>query len=211
MCMTAPLALRQATVATYTDAPVLADLALEVQVVDGTTAVSHVDRMFRLDRGLEAVVVAHGVDVVLLSREQLQRQLDGRLGYGRALHCRSVIADLLPWDRFALAGAMEIVEAARLILNRPAGSRYQHVLVETSDGPRVVPVSVVFERVAAIDQHVALHDPLTGLPNRRLLDHHGWSLTESGPGSTRSRSSTSTSTASRRSTTRSVTGSVTTS
>ena len=138
--------------------------------------------MFRLDGELEAVVVEHGRDLVLLSREQLARELDGRLGYGRALHCRSVVAELLPPERFALAGTMEIVEAARRILDRPAGSRYQHVLVETGSGPRVVPASLVFEQVAAVYQHVALHDPLTGLPNRRLLDHHGWTLTESGQG-----------------------------
>jgi len=138
--------------------------------------------MFRLDGELEAVVVEHGRDLVLLSREQLARELDGRLGYGRALHCRSVVAELLPPERFALAGTMEIVEAARRSLDRPAGSRYQHVLVETGSGPRVVPASLVFEQVAAVYQHVALHDPLTGLPNRRLLDHHGWTLTESGQG-----------------------------
>jgi diguanylate cyclase (GGDEF)-like protein len=138
--------------------------------------------MFRLDSELEAIVVQHGRDTVLLSREQLARELDGRLGYGRALHCRSVVADLLPPERFALTGTMEIVEAARRILDRPVGSRYQHVLVETGSGPRVAPVSVVFEQVAAVYQHVALHDPLTGLPNRRLLDHHGWALAESGRG-----------------------------
>jgi diguanylate cyclase (GGDEF)-like protein len=177
--MTAVTPVALGAVASYADVPVLRDLAEPVLVVQGSAPVSSIDRMFRLDRGLEAVVVDHARTLALLSREQLQRELDGRLGYGRALHCRSVVADLLPEEQFALAGSMEIVEAARHILTRPLGTRYQHVLVETVDGPRVVPVSVVFERVAAIYQHVALHDPLTGLPNRRLLDQHGLSVVES--------------------------------
>jgi diguanylate cyclase (GGDEF)-like protein len=160
----------------------LVELAERVVVVPGDEPVRRVDRMFRLEPDLQAVVVEVGRSYALLTRDQVQRELDGRLGYGRALHQRSRVADLLPSETFSLPGHLALVEAARRILARPIRQRYADVLVLTEHGPRVVTVSRVFERVSAIYHHVALHDPLTGLPNRRLLDQHGSLMVDANPG-----------------------------
>ncbi len=136
--------------------------------------------MFGADRALSAIVVRTGHAVSLLPREHLQFELSGRFGYGRSLRSRATAADLVPDDVICLSGDATLTEVAQLILDRPIASRYRDVLVLTPDGPRTVSVSAVFERLASMFRHVALHDPLTGLPNRRRLDEHSADLARRG-------------------------------
>jgi diguanylate cyclase (GGDEF)-like protein len=156
--------------------PDLADLAVEVAVVRSDTPVDAVDRLFRADRQLRAIIVQTSHSVALLSREHLQYELSGRLGFGRALHARATAGHLLPHETFTLPGHLTLAQAAQRILDRPESTRDHDVLVVTEQGPRVVSVSHIFERLSTIFRHVALHDPLTGLPNRRLLDEQGADL-----------------------------------
>jgi diguanylate cyclase (GGDEF)-like protein len=159
---------------------VLEPLAGVVPIVEGDTPIAEVDRLFAAERSLSAVIVRTARGFALLPRDHVQFELSGRYGYGRSLLSRARAADLLINDSLALTGEMSLTEAAQRILDRPIESRYQDVLVHTAQGPRTVPVSAVFEQLAVMFRHVAFHDPLTGLPNRRLLDEHAAELARRG-------------------------------
>lgn len=102
--------------------------------------------------------------------------MTGRLGYGRALNARLRAAELLPSEGASLDPSLNLRAAAAAVLHRPEESRYEDLLVLAAEGPRIVPVSEVFEGLSEAFQRDALHDPLTGLANRRLLDEHGPTL-----------------------------------
>jgi diguanylate cyclase (GGDEF)-like protein len=133
-----------------------------------------------LGGSLTAVIIDGVAGPSLLPRDHLQFELSGRFGYGRSLYARATIAELMPTETLLLDSDLSLAEAARRILERQAQARYRDVLVLSSDGPRVLPVSAVFERLALLFGHVAMHDPLTGLPNRRMLEEHGANLARRG-------------------------------
>ena len=151
----------------------LADLATNVQVVSGATPVAEIDRLFRADRQLGSLVVEDDGTYFLLTREQVEYTLTGRLGFGRGLYARSAARQMVPVDSFSLPGSMSLANASQSILKAPGDSRFRDVLVLTDDGPRIVSVSQVFERLSSEFRYAALHDSLTGLPNRRQLTERG--------------------------------------
>jgi diguanylate cyclase (GGDEF)-like protein len=155
------------------------ELAFEVPAVTPETPIGVVDRLFRRDRHLRAVIVSTGSRAALLSRDHLEYELSGPFGYGRSLHSRSYASHLVSTHDLALPGGMSLTDAARLILARESERRYRDILIQTEHGYAVASVSAVFEQLSAAFQHVAYHDPLTGLPNRRMLDQHGIALTQS--------------------------------
>ena len=145
-------------------------------MVSADTLIMEVNGWFQSDRSLQAVAVEADGPHWLLLRERLESELSGRLGYGRALHSRTRVGQLRPDHSFEVDPGLSMTQAARRILARPTGARYEDFLVVGPDGPRVVAVSRIFEEVSALFQHDAMHDPLTGLPNRRLLDERGAEL-----------------------------------
>lgn len=154
----------------------LSDVAVRVPVSSGQTPVMDVNGWFHDDPELQAVVVDLGGKHWLLSRDRLESELNGRLGYGRALNSRTKLNQLAPDDTLVLAPGLTMPQAAQRILQRPSATRYHDFLVIREDGPAAVSVSRIFEALAAVFQHDAFHDPLTGLPNRRLLDEQGQEL-----------------------------------
>ncbi len=152
---------------------VLADLGFRALVVPGDASSTEIEAQFRSDRSLRAIVVDVAGTLALLTRGQVDDQMTGRLGYGRALNTRVKAADLLPLLRFPLDPLLDLRAAATALLSRPEETRYEDLLVLAADGPRIVPVSEVFAGLSEVFHRDALHDPLTGLANRRFLDEQG--------------------------------------
>jgi GGDEF domain-containing protein len=154
----------------------LADLGSPALVVSGEAPSTAIEALFRANRGLRAVVIDVAGTLSLLTRGHLDDRTTGRLGYGRALNARVKAAELLPPNRFAFEPLLDLRAAAAALLGRHEEARYEDLLVMAAKGPRIVPVSEVFEGLSEIFQQDALHDPLTGLANRRLLDEKGPAL-----------------------------------
>lgn len=142
----------------------LGELGFEAVVLPGSMQAPEVDELFRADRALRGAVIDGPDGFELLTRDQLQYKMSGRLSYGRALHSRATAADLLPDSNFTLPAGLGIPEAVPLILERPETSRYQDLLVLGEGAPRIVPVSEVFKGLSMVFRHASLHDPLTALP-----------------------------------------------
>jgi diguanylate cyclase (GGDEF)-like protein len=155
----------------------LGDLATDAHLVPESTPVADVDRLFRDERGLRSLVVYDEHGYSLLTREQVEYTLTGRLGFGRGLHARSTAGQIASENSFSLPGHLELTVAAQQILELPEESRYRDVLVLTETGPGVVSVSQVFERLSSEFGYAARHDSLTGLANRRQLNERGLAFT----------------------------------
>ena len=170
MSFESPTTLRELPV----DRPVtLGELAAPARMVPADTLLADIDRTFRAERQLRSIVVNEDDRYALLSREHVEYTLTGRLGYGRGLHVRSTAAHMMSENSFSLPGHLELGHAAQAILALPEESRYRDVLVLTDSGPGVVAVSQLFERLSSDFRYAALHDPLTGLANRRQLEERG--------------------------------------
>jgi diguanylate cyclase (GGDEF)-like protein len=155
----------------------LSDLTIDARLVPASTPVAEVDRLFRDERGLRSLVVHDEHGYSLLTREQVEYTLTGRLGFGRGLHARSTAGHMASENSFSLPGHLELAHAAQLILDLPEESRYRDVLVLMESGPGVVSVSQVFERLSSEFGYAARHDSLTGLANRRQLHERGLAFT----------------------------------
>jgi diguanylate cyclase (GGDEF)-like protein len=160
--------------------PTLRELSVPVPVVGALTHLRDVERAFRNDAALRAVAVTSDEGTALLTRLHLETTLSGRLGFGRALLSRARVGDVVPWEGLRLGADYGLRDAASAILAQ--GFRDDTVLVvdERGDAVGIVPVAMIFHEVGLVFREIALRDPLTGLPNRRMLDERGAELLAAG-------------------------------
>ncbi len=148
------------------------DLADEAVVLSPDTPALEVDAAFRLDPTLRGVVTRDGERLLLLSRQQADDRLAGRHGFGRALYTHRMLVDLMPQDTLTVESRLPVPELARLLLDRPEGSRHEDVLTVWPDRRvGLIQATVVFEhlwhqREAAVAQLAARNDELLDLADR---------------------------------------------
>lgn len=139
-------------------------------MISAELPVFDVERMFLADPALSAMVVCDRHDVVCISRDWFFSQLVGPLGHGRSLYARQQIGRLPRAETLILPASTPPVDAAREVQTRPAESLYHDIVVGYEDGSfGTVTVADLFAEVAHTHAYVGLHDPLTGLANRRLF------------------------------------------
>jgi diguanylate cyclase (GGDEF)-like protein len=138
--------------------------------ISAQVPVFDVERMFLADPVLSAMVLCDRDDAVCISRDWFFSQLVGPLGHGRSLYARHHVGHLPRPDTLILPASTPPVDAAREVQDRPVDSRYHDIVVAFEDGEfGTISVADLFAEVAHTHAYVGLHDPLTGLANRRLF------------------------------------------
>ncbi|MCU7730463.1 bifunctional diguanylate cyclase/phosphodiesterase [Actinoplanes sp. KI2] len=151
-------------------APVLGDLATPVTVIDADTGVGEIEALIRADPETLGLVAVDDGTTYVLDRPYLESVLAGRLGYGRALMFRRPARSILPEPALVLPAATAWDDAARAVLNRPAGAKSLPVVVSFDDGRLgIAPVGPLVEHLSRRYESLAQDDVLTGLGNRRRL------------------------------------------
>lgn len=155
----------------------LGELCRAVPSVPAAMPLRDAERLFRNDPSLRAVAVETDDGPALLTLRLLEAQLSGRLGYGRALLSRARVGDLLSENDLFFDAGRSLREAAEVLLMRRDWLREDDVLVLHSDGrTSIASVAAIFRQIGLVFRDIAMRDPLTGLPNRRMLDDRGQQL-----------------------------------
>ncbi len=141
------------------------------RVVEPSLACADLERIFLDDPALTSVLVdwPNG-DIRLISRARFFSRLVGQLGYGRLLLARRALGHLPAVETLVLAPDTLLGVAAGAAATRPTECRHDDVVVRLDDGALgTLPVAELFAELALARSFLALHDPLTGLPNRAFF------------------------------------------
>lgn len=148
----------------------LRDLATKAVTVAPDATCFDVDRHFRRDEQLLSVVVDLDGGPGLIGRMWFEAFFTGQYGFGRALHSRRPASDIVNPNPVVLPADTDVIDASVAVLAHPRRHRDEDLIALHGDGTwSTVAVSRLWETLAALYGHQALHDPLTGLANRNLL------------------------------------------
>ena len=131
------------------------------------------NRIFEADPALNCVVMHRtneDTSLGILPRLTFYRTMTGRFGYGYSLFSMRAVGELANWDPLVVRSSDDIESVTSMILRRPRDSRREDVVVRWPDGAMsTASAADVFEAIAGLYGHDALHDGLTALPNRVLF------------------------------------------
>ena len=149
----------------------LGALAAPALLVSADCTVAAAHALFGQDVTLRWVVLDRPGSPVPVDRSRVETAMTGRPGRRRRQRRRRPLADLVAPSAPVLPADVPVALAAAEVLPQRAGDDGPDALVVTWPDDRlgVVPLSGLVEQVAAQYAHSALHDPLTGLPNRLFL------------------------------------------
>ncbi|HEV3225735.1 MAG TPA: GGDEF domain-containing protein [Acidimicrobiales bacterium] len=129
-----------------------------------------VDRIFRLHPDLRCVVVDNGRDPLgLIDRGRVELRLNGRLGYGRALHAFRAPSTPIEVPALVVDTHANPHDVSRAIADRPKAHRLDDIVVRSGPTLATVAVAEIFASLAVHYEHLASTDPLTDVANRRRL------------------------------------------
>ncbi len=148
------------------------DLAEPAIVFEPATICEEIERCFARRPDTNSVVVQHPDGrLEVLTRRRLTVELAGRLGHGRSLYGRRPVWALPGEDEtLALDRTTPLSEAGASVLARQPAHRYDDFIVVGASGAiATVSVARLFGELARLHALRAVHDRLTGLPNRELF------------------------------------------
>jgi diguanylate cyclase (GGDEF)-like protein/PAS domain S-box-containing protein len=126
----------------------VADIAVRVDLLPKGTSSDVVDSVFHAHRRLNSVVIATDTDALLVGRRAFFQAMSGRLGYGRTLHYRRPVDEVVEPQPLRLHAEMPLEDAA-LEAARHLGRTGEDVLVAFPDGWGTVPAAALHHHLAA--------------------------------------------------------------
>lgn len=149
----------------------IGELVQSARVVEPSLACMDLERIFLDDSALTSVLVDWpDADARLITRARFFTTLLGRLGYGRVLLARTTLGDLAAVETLLLQADTSLGVAAAAAATRAGDCRQDDVVVRFADGGLgTLPVAELFAELALARSFLALHDPLTLLPNRAFF------------------------------------------
>ncbi len=153
------------------DSVMLRAIAEPAVMIDGAATCAEADRHFARDMALTCLVGREPEGgLFLIDRLEFQHVMTGPNGYGRTLYAESPVATVISRDSTLVLPAATRVQAAyAALLERDRHVRFRNLIVVDGDWIGVVAASVLLEAIAEQNAAEAMHDPLTGLPNRALV------------------------------------------